>query len=146
MFHYDRWKHVGDYEDFIAWRCLLGRMSSEEARLAAAKLGQERSEAYKNRLWTAPMETPQLQESRSRGGKMASVALVAWQRKHKDEFSEQCRSNAIARERTEVDNKEFGLRMKSWWASMTSQERANFTAKRAIRQREIKRLRCEQKP
>jgi hypothetical protein len=84
MFHYDRWKHLGDSQDYIAYRCLLGRMSSETARLLAARIGQEKSDAYKLRYFSGPKVTNT--EACSRGGKKASVALIQWQREHREEF------------------------------------------------------------
>jgi hypothetical protein len=47
-FHRDLWEHYKDPRDFIAWKCLSGRMTNEEARLAAAKIGQDSSQKYKD--------------------------------------------------------------------------------------------------
>jgi len=47
-FHKDLYEHYGMQEDYIAWKALSGRITSEEARLLAAKAGQDRSEKYKN--------------------------------------------------------------------------------------------------
>lgn len=41
-FHLDRWKHVGAPQDKIAALMLIGRITSEEARIAAARLGSKK--------------------------------------------------------------------------------------------------------
>ena len=46
-FHRWLWIDGGRMEDYIAWKALSGRMTSEEARLAAAKAGQKKSIMYK---------------------------------------------------------------------------------------------------
>jgi len=33
MFHFDRWRHVGDVRDYAAYRMLLGKIGREEARI-----------------------------------------------------------------------------------------------------------------
>lgn len=38
MFHYDRWKNVGDVRDWVACRFLMGMITKEAARVAVAKL------------------------------------------------------------------------------------------------------------
>lgn len=35
MFHYDRWKALGQYKDFLAWRMLMGQITVSEAATAA---------------------------------------------------------------------------------------------------------------
>lgn len=90
MFHYDRWKHVGDYEDFIAYRMLLGRMKPDNARLEASKVACAKSEAYKNRPHIKPVSTS---ETCSKGGKIASQKLVEWQRKNAAAFKLQSSIN-----------------------------------------------------
>lgn len=95
-FHKQLWEDFGFTEDFIAWRALSGRMTSEEARLAAAKAGQERSIKYQEtRKQTGVIvKAAATFESRSKGGKTASKALVAWQKKNKESFAERCADTA----------------------------------------------------
>lgn len=91
-FHRLLWEDFGKYEDFIAWRCLSGRISSEEARLAAAKLGQQRSTLYKeSRARTGEIaKNSRTFETCSAGGKTASKILVKWQEDNRDEFLANC--------------------------------------------------------
>ena len=46
-FHRDLWECFGFKQDYIAWQALSGRITTEEARLAAAKIGQDNSKKYK---------------------------------------------------------------------------------------------------
>lgn len=46
-FHWDRWKHVGAIQDKIAAFMLLGRITSEEARIAAARIGAAKRRGIK---------------------------------------------------------------------------------------------------
>lgn len=93
--HKDLWLKHGFKEDYIAWKCLSGRMTNEEARLAAAKIGQEKSEAYKQSRKNCGEFAKQsgTTESRSKGGKAASKALVAWQKQNAQKFKEQASLN-----------------------------------------------------
>jgi Domain of unknown function (DUF1996) len=94
-FHEQLWKDFGKKEDYIAWRCLSGRITGEEARLEAAKEGQKRSDIYKNtrKDLGAKLQLYKTFESCSKGGKVASKSLVEWQRANKQEFKEQCAKN-----------------------------------------------------
>lgn len=97
--HRELWLRYGQMADFIAWKALSGRMTSEEARLAAAKAGQEKSEAYRrSRLEGARhLQAARTPDSCSKGGRAASVALVEWQRRNKTAHSQQCAANARAK-------------------------------------------------
>jgi len=66
-------------------------MSNEEARLAAALLGQERSEKY--RTSRTGKYFKHRHEDCSRGGKTASKSLVEWQKNNASLFLEQCKIN-----------------------------------------------------
>jgi hypothetical protein len=93
--HEQLWVAHGFKQDYIAWKALSGRITGEQARLLAAKIGQDNSEKYKKsrvglgkRL--AASATP---ESLSRGGKTASAVLVRWQKENSEKFAAQCRQN-----------------------------------------------------
>lgn len=83
-FHKDLYETLGYKEDYIAWQALSGRMSSEEARLAAAKVGQDKSEKYKNRDLANHLNSVRTSESCSKGGKVASKNLVLWIQENKE--------------------------------------------------------------
>ncbi len=94
-FHYQLWQDFGKKEDLIAWKCLSGRITTEEARLEAAKVGQDRSELYKE---TRKALGEHLQKfvtttSCSLGGKEASKSLVQWQKDNELVFKAQCSAN-----------------------------------------------------
>lgn len=89
-FHKDLWDFYGKIEDFIAWKALSGRMTSEEARLAAALEGQKRSQKYQNRSLSSHLSAVRTKETCSKGGKIASKKLVQWQRENKEQFHAQC--------------------------------------------------------
>ena len=91
-FHRLLWEDFGKYEDFIAWRCLSGRMSSEDARIAAAKIGQEKSSLYKEsrKITGEILKNSRTFESCSAGGKTASKILVKWQEENREEFLANC--------------------------------------------------------
>ena len=97
-FHRDLWEYYGDLRDLIAWKCLSGRMTNEEARLEAAKIGQASSDKYKqSRVSTGKNLSKFItKESCSAGGKVASKKLVAWQKENKNEFAKQCAINGAA--------------------------------------------------
>ena len=94
-FHRDLWEHYKDPRDFIAWKCLSGRMTNEEARLAAAKIGQDGSQKYKDsrKLTGQNLGLFRTKESCSAGGKSASKKLVAWQQENKEAFAKQAAEN-----------------------------------------------------
>lgn len=91
-FHKDLWEHFHQYEDFIAWKALSGRMTSEQARLAAAKTGQSKSEKYRTsrKELGKALKSFVTKNSRSKGGKVASRSLVTWQEKNREAFLNQC--------------------------------------------------------
>lgn len=93
--HRQLWEAEGYPEDFIAWKALSGRMTSEEARLAAAKEGQNRSEIYRSsrKVTGEILKRSVTFESRSAGGKIASAALVSWQRENSEQHRSQCAIN-----------------------------------------------------
>lgn len=93
-FHRQLYEEFGKTEDLIAWKALSGRMTSEEARLAAAKAGQERSEKYKNRRFKEHLDRIRTKESCSKGGKSASSALVEWIKANPDLHRENSKTNS----------------------------------------------------
>jgi len=99
-FHYQLWQDFGKKEDLIAWKCLSGRITSEEARLEAAKAGQDRSELYKEtrRGLGERLQKFATAESCSRGGKESSKSLVQWQKDNELVFKARCA--ALGKENT----------------------------------------------
>ncbi len=97
--HHDLWLTLGHEQDYIAWKSLLKQITPKEARLAAAKLGQEKSELYKSTRSSAGKAciAALTQKSLSKGGKSASKKLVAWQKKNAKLHSAQCSANAKRR-------------------------------------------------
>jgi hypothetical protein len=95
-FHKDLWIHYKDKRDYIAWKCLSGRMTGEEARIKAAKIGQSMSVKYKEsrKITGEFVKNCRTYESCSKGGKIASKKLVEWQLKNKELFAKQCAENA----------------------------------------------------
>lgn len=93
LFHKDLWEHYKDPRDYIAWKALSGRLTGEEARLAAAKVGQDQSTLYKEsrKKIGAQLASNTTKESRSKGGKSASKKLVAWQKNNPEKFLEMLR-------------------------------------------------------
>lgn len=93
--HRKLWEAHGHIEDHIAWRCLSGRITTEQARLEAAKIGQERSERYKEsrKLTGKFAKSIASFESRSKGGKAASQKLIEWQKKNEATFKANCARN-----------------------------------------------------
>lgn len=98
IFHKDLYEHYGMPEDYIAWKALEGRLTSEEARLMAAKAGQDKSEKYKNsrKELGDRLHKKSTPESRSKGGKTASKQLVEWQKQNAEEFKKQCSEHGKA--------------------------------------------------
>ena len=97
-FHRDLWEHYKDLKDFIAWKCLSGRMTNEEARLAAAKVGQDSSTKYKeSRKQTGQkLVAARTKETCSAGGKVAIKKLITWQKENKEKFLKQVAANGAA--------------------------------------------------
>lgn len=89
------WEKHGNKYDYIAWKCLSGRITGEEARLAAAKIGQEKSTKYKeSRKHAGTLALLAMtHETRSKGGKMASKKLIEWQKQNSESFRKQCSKN-----------------------------------------------------
>lgn len=87
-FHKDLYEHYGMLEDYIAWKALEGRISGEEARLMAAKAGQDRSEKYKESRKSCGeyLKKGRSKASEAKGGKSASKALVKWQQENREKF------------------------------------------------------------
>ena len=92
-FHKDLYKELGNTEDYIAWKALSGRLTSEEARLMAAKSGQDKSEKYKNRVLGPHLALHRTKETCSKGGKTASKSLVVWIKNNKEEHAKMCAEN-----------------------------------------------------
>jgi hypothetical protein len=97
-FHKDLWEHYGDKRDYIAWKCLAGRMTHEEARLAAAKLGQGMSDRYMRSRKEAGrhLQSVVTKESCAKGGRAASAALVQWQKDNPSLFRQMLSRNGKA--------------------------------------------------
>ena len=93
LFHKELWEHYKDPRDYIAWKALSGRITGEEARLAAAKIGQDQSVLYKEsrKRVGEKLALSTTKESRSKGGKSASKKLVAWQKNNPEKFLEMVR-------------------------------------------------------
>lgn len=93
LFHKELWEHYKDPRDYIAWKALSGRITGEEARLAAAKIGQDQSTLYKEsrKKAGAQLANSKTKESCVRGGKSASKKLVAWQKNNPEKFLEMVR-------------------------------------------------------
>lgn len=90
-FHKDLWLHYGDQRDYIAWKALSGRITGEEARLAAAKVGQRFSKKYKDAIYKNGKNLAKLatKETCSAGGKKAIGKLLKWQKNNKELFLKQ---------------------------------------------------------
>ena len=111
-FHKQLWEDFGKKEDYIAWKCLSGRITPEQARLLAAKQGQEKSERYKtSRVQTGLiLSSAATFESRSKGGKQASSSLVNWQQENKEKFLEQCKQNGTkTSQKQKIPHKYLGV-------------------------------------
>jgi hypothetical protein len=91
-FHHDLWEHYGNLKDYIAWKALSGRITGEEARLMAAKIGQQESSKYKDSRKIIGDSTKQFltKEVCSKGGKIASEKLIEWQKQNKEIFAKKC--------------------------------------------------------
>lgn len=111
-FHKQLWLELGHLEDFIAWKALSGRMTSEQARLAAAKEGQKKSALYKEsrKLTGKHLLESATKESCSKGGKTASVSLVKWQLENAEKFKKQCSLiGSLSKERQKIPHKYKGV-------------------------------------
>ena len=83
MFHLDRWRHVGDIRDLVACRTLLGRLTTEEARIAVCRArlkgrkfsaetiammsASQRRRAFERRMPKMSVERRQVQSDRRKG-------------------------------------------------------------------------------
>ena len=92
-FHRVLHEDFGCPEDYIAWRALSGRITGEEARLEAAKVGQAKSKKYQERNLKHHLDKVRTKESCSKGGKVASKTLVQWIKGNKEQHAELCRQN-----------------------------------------------------
>lgn len=92
LFHKDLWEMLGHPQDYIAWQALSGRITNEEARLLAAKRGQDSSVLYKeSRKKTGKRaELSRTRDSCSLGGRKAVSKLLEWQKNNKEKFRNQC--------------------------------------------------------
>ena len=91
-FHRLLWLDHEHKQDYIAWKCLSGRITNEQARLMAAKVGQDKSVAYKESRKITGNKLNEIRtfESCSNGGKVASKKLVEWQKENKEAFIKRC--------------------------------------------------------
>jgi hypothetical protein len=96
--HRELWLRHGNKYDLIAWKALSGRITSESARLAAAKVGQSRSQKFKEsrKILGLIIRNASTKESCSKGGKVASVALLEWQKQNAEKFKAACAATGRA--------------------------------------------------
>lgn len=142
-FHKDLYEHYGMQEDYIAWKALSGRITSEEARLLAAKIGQDKSEKYKEsrRKSAKILNEFRTAENCSKGGKIASKSLVEWQQDNLESFKEQCRKNAkIASERNKIPHEYKGVIYESIQALKLANKMGNNTFYKKLQDKQIIRL------
>ena len=103
LYHKELWEVFRHPQDYIAWMTLAGRNTTEEARLAAAKIGQENSQKYKNSRKDGGFHLARgrTKETCAAGGRSASLKLVAWQKENVVAFKQRCaelgRLNAVKR-------------------------------------------------
>ena len=115
------WEQHGSKYDYIAWKCLSGRITSDQARLMAAKVGQERSEKYKNSRQKAGYLAQQkiTKEIRSNGGKEASKKLIQWQKSNSEAFKKQCSKNGKQNsQKNKIPHEYLGVKYESKKAVM----------------------------
>ena len=97
--HRKLWEEGGYVEDLIAWKALSGRITGEEARLAAAKAAQDRSALYRSsRAVTGEiLRRSVTSETIASGGRAAAPALIAWQQNNSHRHRMQCAANGRAK-------------------------------------------------
>jgi hypothetical protein len=140
-FHKMLWEELGHKEDYIAWKALSGRMTSEEARIAAALEGQRKSEKYKNRNLRDHLNSVRTKDTCSKGGKVASKALVEWQKQNKEKFALQCAKNAKAKTHKQLISHEYqGVVYESKKELQKQNKMCNSKFYRLLGAGEIKRL------
>jgi len=93
--HRELWEKHGYVEDYIAWKALDGRITGEQARLMAAKAGQDRSDLYKESRQRSGAHLNEVRtfECCSKGGTAAAPKLIEWQHNNREEFIRQCATN-----------------------------------------------------
>jgi phosphoribosyl-AMP cyclohydrolase len=138
-FHRDLYERFGAKEDYIAWQALSGRITSEEARLMAAKAGQEKSEKYKNREFKDHLDKVRTQESCSRGGKAASKSLVAWIKANKEKHRQTCSKNGKVK-RNKIPHEYLGVVYESKKSLQEATKLSNTGFYSKLRKGEIVRL------
>jgi hypothetical protein len=140
-FHRDLYESLGFTEDYIAWKALSGRLSSEQARLMAAKAGQGRSEKYKNRELKEHLNKIRTKESCSKGGKEGSKYLVSWIRDNKEQHKKACADNAKKNaEKRKIPHEYLGVFYDSKKALQEATKISNTFFYKKLREGEIKRL------
>lgn len=140
-FHKDLYDHYGMQEDYIAWKALSGRITSEEARLLAAKAGQEKSEKYKNSRTSKHLEAHRSKENCSKGGKMASKNLIEWQKNNSESFKNQCKKNAkVASEKNKIPHEYKGIIYESIQALKLAHKMCNNAFYKKLKNKQITRL------
>jgi hypothetical protein len=142
-FHKDLYEYYGHQEDYIAWKALSGRITGEEARLAAAKVGQDKSTVYKkSRKKCGELLLGKLdKEACSRGGKSASKKLVAWQKANREKFIENCRRIGKAgTERKKIPHEYLGVKYNSKRDLQNAYSMSNHKFYRLLSTGEIRRL------
>ena len=138
-FHRDLYEQFGAKEDYIAWQALSGRITSEEARLMAAKAGQERSEKYKNRKFKDHLDKVRTKEGCSRGGKAASKSLVEWIKANKETHRETCAKNGRVK-RNQIPHEYLGVVYESKKSLQEDTKLSNTGFYSKLRKGEIVRL------
>ena len=142
-FHKDLYEHYGMTEDYIAWKALEGRLTSEEARLMAAKAGQDKSERYKqSRKETGEIvKNSATPESRSKGGKNGSKKLVEWQKQNEKAFKKKCSDNGkIVGPKLYIPHEYEGIYYESKKALQEATGLSNCGFYNKLKRGEIKRL------
>jgi len=140
-FHKDLYEHFGDKYDLIAWKALSGRLTSEQARLEAAKEGQKRSKAYNERDLSGHLNKVRTKESCSNGGKAASVSLVQWIKDNKDEHKARCQEQGRKNAHKKMIPHEYqGVVYKSKKSLQEATKLSNTGFYAKLRRGEVKRL------
>jgi hypothetical protein len=140
-FHRVLYEDFGRKEDLIAWKALSGRITSEEARLEAAKEGQNRSDAYKNRDMKDHLNRIRTKESASKGGKAASIALIKWIKENKEVHADNVRKSAKKRaEKQKIPHEYNGVVYDSKKSLQLSTGLSNCGFYGKLKRGEIKRL------
>jgi hypothetical protein len=140
-FHKDLYNRLGFTEDYIAWKALSGRLSSEQARLMAAKAGQDKSDKYKSRDLREHLSKVRTKESCSKGGKEASKQLVSWIRDNIEQHKKTCAYNARKNaEKRKIPHEYLGVYYDSKKALQEATKISNTSFYKKLGEGEITRL------